>query len=201
MMLPKKHQHVSLPGGTHCMQKCSMMTWFMITSLLPSLRNLFCLKRLKGTAVSNSLTISIRPTKKTFTKWSLLHKKASKKLASLEKENKLEWAKYKNTTVYHLLKTNAMAFAREGLMNGGGNGIINASQHDHGPSWRMVVEMTSPTKAYGVYPGGQSGNPGSKFYDNFIDKWTKGDYYRLWFMESFAMEEKKCKWKMSFASK
>lgn len=128
-------------------------------------------------------------------------KKASKKLASLEKENKLEWAKYKNTTVYHLLKTNAMAFAREGLMNGGGNGIINATQHDHGPSWRMVVEMTSPTNAYGVYPGGQSGNPGSKFYDNFIDQWAKGAYYKLWFMESAAIEGKKCKWKMSFASK
>ena len=128
-------------------------------------------------------------------------KKASKKLVSLEKENKLEWAKYKNTTVYHLLKTNAMAFAREGLMNGGGNGIINATQHDHGPSWRMVVEMTSPTNAYGVYPGGQSGNPGSKFYDNFIDQWAKGAYYKLWFMESAAIEGKKCKWKMSFASK
>jgi penicillin amidase len=128
-------------------------------------------------------------------------KKASKKLASLEKENKLEWAKYKNTTVYHLLKINAMAFAREGLMNGGGNGIINATQHDHGPSWRMVVEMTSPTNAYGVYPGGQSGNPGSKFYDNFIDQWAKGAYYKLWYMESAAIEGKKCKWKMSFASK
>jgi penicillin amidase len=128
-------------------------------------------------------------------------KKASKKLASLEKENKLEWAKYKNTTVYHLLKTNAMAFAREGLMNGGGNGIINATQHDHGPSWRMVVEMTSPTNAYGVYPGGQSGNPGSKFYDNFIDQWAKGAYYKLWFMESASIEGKKCKWKISFASK
>jgi penicillin amidase len=128
-------------------------------------------------------------------------KKAAKKLTSLEKENKLEWAKYKNTTVYHLLKTNAMAFAREGLMNGGGNGIINATQHDHGPSWRMVVEMTSPTNAYGVYPGGQSGNPGSKFYDNFIDQWAKGAYYKLWFMESAAIEGKKCKWKMSFASK
>ncbi|MEY4867196.1 MAG: hypothetical protein RIT36_95, partial [Bacteroidota bacterium] len=128
-------------------------------------------------------------------------KKAAKKLASLEKENKLEWAKYKNTTVYHLLKTNAMAFAREGLMNGGGHGIINASQHDHGPSWRMVVEMTSPTNAYGVYPGGQSGNPGSKFYDNFISQWAKGMYYKLWFMESAAIEGKKCKWKMSFASK
>ena len=128
-------------------------------------------------------------------------KKASKKLATLEKENKLEWAKYKNTTVYHLLKTNAMAFARDGLINGGGNGIINATQHDHGPSWRMVVEMTSPTNAYGVYPGGQSGNPGSKFYDNFIDQWTKGAYYKLWFMESAAIEGAKCKWKMSFASK
>jgi len=128
-------------------------------------------------------------------------KKASKKLALLEKENKLEWAQYKNTTVYHLLKTNALAFAREGLINGGGNGIINATQHDHGPSWRMVVEMTSPTNAYGVYPGGQSGNPGSKFYDNFIDQWTKGAYYKLWFMESAAMDGKKCKWKMSFASK
>jgi penicillin amidase len=128
-------------------------------------------------------------------------KKASKHLALLEKENKLEWAKYKNTTVYHLLKTNAMAFAREGLMNGGGNGIVNASQHDHGPSWRMVVEMTSPTNAYGVYPGGQSGNPGSKFYDNFIAQWTKGAYYKLWFMESPAIDGKKCKWKMSFVSK
>jgi penicillin amidase len=86
-------------------------------------------------------------------------------------------------------------------MNGGGNGIVNASQHDHGPSWRMVVEMTSPTNAYGVYPGGQSGNPGSKFYDNFIAQWTKGAYYKLWFMESPAIDGKKCKWKMSFASK
>ncbi len=128
-------------------------------------------------------------------------KKAAVQLVQLEKENKLQWAKYKNTTVYHLLKNNAMAFAREGLMNGGGNGIINASQHDHGPSWRMVVEMTTPTNAYGVYPGGQSGNPGSRFYDSFIEKWTKGMYYKLWFMESAATDGKKCKWKMSFASK
>lgn len=128
-------------------------------------------------------------------------KRAAVKLSQLDKEDKLIWAKYKNTTVYHLLKTNAMAFAREGLMNGGGNGIINATQHDHGPSWRMVVEMTSPVNAYGVYPGGQSGNPGSKYYDNFIADWTKGQYYKLWFMESAATDGKNCKWKLSFASK
>jgi len=154
MMLQKRVLHVSLHGGIRCKQMFSMMTWFGTTCLLPNQKNLFCLKPLKGIAVSNSLTMSILRSKKTFTNSSLQHyKKAAHKLASLEKENKLEWAKYKNTTVYHLLKTNAMAFAREGLINGGGNGIINASQHDHGPSWRMVVEMTSPTNAYGVYPG------------------------------------------------
>lgn len=127
-------------------------------------------------------------------------KKAAKHLAQLEKEDKIEWAKYKNTTVYHLLKTNAMAFARAGLMNGGGHGIINASQHDHGPSWRMIVELTTPTKAFGIYPGGQDGNPGSKFYDNFVDKWTKGEYYALWVMNDKDINDKRVKWKMTFSS-
>ncbi len=127
-------------------------------------------------------------------------KKASVYLSSLEKENKLEWGKYKNTTVYHLLKTNAMPFARSGLLNGGGHGIVNASQHDHGPSWRMVIELTTPTNAYGVYPGGQHGNPGSKYYDNFIDKWTKGEYYKLWVMNDSDVNDKRIKWKMSFSS-
>ncbi len=33
------------------------------------------------------------------------------------------------------------------------------------PSWRMVVELGAEIRAWGNYPGGQSGNPGSKFYD------------------------------------
>jgi len=87
-------------------------------------------------------------------------KKAMVRLKELDKEGKLEWATYKNTTVYHLLKNSVMPFARAGIYNGGGNGIINATQHDHGPSWRMVIEMTTPIQAFAVYPGGQSGNPG-----------------------------------------
>ncbi len=123
-------------------------------------------------------------------------KKATLRLSELEKEGKLEWAKFKNTTVYHLLKTNAMPFARPGLNIGGGSGIINATQHDHGPSWRMVVELTTPTQAYGVYPGGQSGNPGSRFYDNFIETWTKGEYYTLNFY--LTPSDPRSKWKMTF---
>lgn len=92
-----------------------------------------------------------------------------------------------------------MPFARTGLMMGGGHGIVNATQHDHGPSWKMVVEMTTPTEAYGVYPGGQSGNPGSFYYDNFIDTWTKGEYYKLQFINTEDRESVQTKWKMTFA--
>lgn len=142
------------------------------------------------------------PEKETLqTQVTLALKKASVFLDSLNQENKLEWAKFKNTTVYHLLKTNAMPFARTGLMMGGGNGIVNATQHDHGPSWKMVVEMTTPTEAYGVYPGGQSGNPGSFYYDNFVDTWTNGGYYKLNYIKADEKDTVETKWKMTFSAK
>ena len=128
-------------------------------------------------------------------------KNAAIKFAELEKENKLAWGTYKNTTVYHLLKYNTMPFAREALKIGGGSGIINATMHDHGPSWKMIIEMDSPVKAVGVYPGGQSGNPGSKYYDSFVDTWSKGDYYDLKVMNQTDIKQKNYKWKMSFSSK
>jgi penicillin amidase len=43
----------------------------------------------------------------------------------------------------------------------------------------MIVELGPETKAYGIYPGGQSGNPGSAFYDNMVDDWVAGKYYSL----------------------
>ena len=53
-------------------------------------------------------------------------------------------------------------------------------QNKFGPSWRYIVEMQEDSiYAIGIYPGGQSGNPNSKNYDNFIDKWAKGDYIDL----------------------
>jgi penicillin amidase len=127
-------------------------------------------------------------------------KKAGIKLREAEKEGKLEWAKYKNTTVYHLLRTGALPFARSGLLNGGGTNIINATTHDHGPSWRMVIHMTDEIDAYAVYPGGQQGNPGSRYYDNFIDTWTRGEYYRLWIMKEKDKNDKRVKWKITFRS-
>ncbi len=123
---------------------------------------------------------------------------ASINLSLKEKEGKLEWAKFKNPTIYHLLKDALMPFARTGLNMGGSGNIINAMTHSHGPSWRMVVHLSTVTEAYGVYPSGQSGNPGSKYYDNFVDTWAKGEYYPLWMMKKSDAIDQKVKWTMRF---
>jgi penicillin amidase len=59
--------------------------------------------------------------------------------------------------------------------------------------------MTDKTEAYGVYPGGQSGNPGSKFYDQFVDTWAKGEYNTLWIMTADEKKSDKVKWSMKFS--
>jgi penicillin amidase len=43
----------------------------------------------------------------------------------------------------------------------------------------MIVHSTQPIEAYGIYPGGQSGNPGSFYYDNLIAKWNLGQYNKI----------------------
>jgi len=50
------------------------------------------------------------------------------------------------------------------------------------------VELGPEIKAYGLYPGGQSGNPGSPFYDNMIDDWNAGELYPLWFIKNETVE-------------
>jgi penicillin amidase len=127
-------------------------------------------------------------------------KSAAIRLAMIEKEGKLKWGEFKNTTVYHLLKTNAIPFARTGIITGGGEGIVNATKHDHGPSWRMIVHLTDPIEAYGIYPGGQSGNPGSKYYDNYIDTWSKGEYHKIKFMDRKDLNKSAIKWKINFTA-
>jgi penicillin amidase len=126
-------------------------------------------------------------------------KKATPELLKEDKGKVLAWGKHKNTTIYHLLRTSALPFARPSLHIGGGQHIINATQHSHGPSWKMIVQLTDKIEAYGVYPGGQSGNPGSKFYDSFVDQWAAGKYYEIWFMHPGDKLDKKVKWKMTYS--
>ncbi|SMO79009.1 penicillin acylase family protein [Solitalea koreensis] len=95
---------------------------------------------------------------------------------------KWEWGYIKNTTVPHLAKING--FGSKHLFNGGSKGSIDAMNQHNGPSWRMVVQLGQKVKAYGVYPGGQSGNPGSYYYDNMINTWSEGKLNELVFLQN-----------------
>lgn len=115
-------------------------------------------------------------------------------LVQAGKDDKLVWGKFKDTWARHLLRLPALS--RMHLPIGGGTHCINAAKQFHGPSWRMIVQLTDKTEAYGVYPGGQSGNPGSPYYDTFVDKWAAGAYYPLWMMDMSETRDKRIKWTM-----
>ncbi len=47
------------------------------------------------------------------------------------------------------------------------------------------MELGDEIEAWGIYPGGQSGNPGSTAYDTFIDDWAKGKYFKIAFWDQY----------------
>ncbi len=95
---------------------------------------------------------------------------------SKEYENKT-WGDYNEVTFAHVAKIDA--FSRK-VHAGGNNHIVNATRGTFGPSWRMILDFDKgEVNGIGVYPGGESGNPGSKYYDNFVDDWANEKYHRL----------------------
>jgi penicillin amidase len=48
----------------------------------------------------------------------------------------------------------------------------------------MVVQMGPKVKGYGIFPGGESGNPGSFFYNDMFKTWNEGQLKELLFMQS-----------------
>lgn len=123
-------------------------------------------------------------------------KEACAVIKSADENGKMEWAKFKDTRVEHLARIDA--FSRLHLPIGGGTNTINAAKEQHGPSWRMVVSLTPQTEAWGIYPGGQSGNPGSRFYDDFVTDWALGNYYQLWVMKATEVNDPRVKWMINF---
>jgi penicillin amidase len=48
----------------------------------------------------------------------------------------------------------------------------------------MVVSLEKTgVKSWATYPGGQSGNPGSKHYADMLERWTSGKYFPMVFMK------------------
>ena len=107
----------------------------------------------------------------------------------VKNEKAAKWADYKDTHIQHLLRLEPLSSHPR---IGGDAGIVNAAAHRQGPSWRYIVSLEKQgVKAWGVFPAGQSGNPGSRFYDNLVQAWADGRYYRLNFQPNGdAMRER-----------
>lgn len=105
-----------------------------------------------------------------------------REVADMKGQGDLSWASYKSTYIGHQLRIKALG--NYNIPAGGSGGdVVNATGTNHGPSQRIIVELDPDgVKAWGHYPGGQSGNPGSKYYDNMVEAWTNGNYFDLLFL-------------------
>jgi penicillin amidase len=93
------------------------------------------------------------------------------------------WGNASKIDIEHLAQIKGLG--RMGLTKAGNGFTINVKHSSFlGRSWRMVVALGSKMQGWGIYPGGQSGNPGSKFYDNFIDDWLADKVYEFIYLES-----------------
>ena len=100
---------------------------------------------------------------------------AISRLKERKVKTSLEWHNYRKKSINHLARIDALS--RKNIKAPGHGDALNAYGSTAGPSWRMVVSMDDRVTAKVIYPGGQEGNPGSKYYDDMIDSWVSGKYY------------------------
>lgn len=100
-----------------------------------------------------------------------------------------DWARDRGTKIAHLGRI--AAFQSDLIDSGGSPRSPNAISSTNGPSWRMVVELSDPVRAWGVFPGGASGNPGSKYYDLSVPFWEEGRYHDLKFWRELPQANKR----------
>jgi penicillin amidase len=95
---------------------------------------------------------------------------------------KWTWGKARPTEVRHLARI--PGFGTRPLPVSGGGGTINSTSRTSGPSWRMVVSLGPVVEAWGIFPGGTSGHPGSRYYDNLVADWAEGKTQKIVFLKS-----------------
>jgi penicillin G amidase len=86
------------------------------------------------------------------------------------------WGKIHSRELENLAQISGLSYGPR-ADRGDGNTVLAAGgdPSTHGPSWRMVVDWGTHTFS-GIYPGGQSENPASPWYDNRVDTWWAGLY-------------------------
>ena len=84
------------------------------------------------------------------------------------------WGSIRTANIGHLLRIPDWS-ANDVPVQGGPSTLSPISGNgSFGPSWRMVVELAPEVRAWGIYPGGQSGNPASSRYRDRVRRWSNG---------------------------
>ena len=93
-----------------------------------------------------------------------------------------QWGLIRPIRIEHM--ADLPGFGSGEFASGGFGGAVNAISNGNGPSWRMVVQMGPQVKGYGIFPGGESGNPGSFYYTDMLQTWKDGRLNELLFLQS-----------------
>jgi penicillin amidase len=96
------------------------------------------------------------------------------------------WGYVRYANINHLLRLPALSRLNIPMQSGPGTLSPSGGDGTAGSSWRMVVELGPEVRAWGTYPGGQSGNPASKRYDDRLAKWESGELDTLRFPHKAA---------------
>ncbi|MEO8946458.1 MAG: penicillin acylase family protein, partial [Gemmatimonadaceae bacterium] len=96
------------------------------------------------------------------------------------------WDHVRFANIYHLLGIPAFSALRIPVPGGVGTLAPSSGSGTAGPSWRMVVEMGPEVRAWGTFPGGESGNPMSPRYKNHLAFWESGKLQALIFPRTVA---------------
>ena len=91
------------------------------------------------------------------------------------------WDEVRKRNIYHLARIPGLS--RTGIRMDGGPATNSplSGRGTHGASWRMVVDLGDEVTASVTYPGGQSGNPVSTWYDDRIEEWISGSLHQALF--------------------
>ncbi|XWN35270.1 MAG: penicillin acylase family protein [Roseivirga sp.] len=100
-----------------------------------------------------------------------------------------QWGDYREVFINHLAFI--PSFGLKNLPVSGGAHILNANVGGQGASMRLVVKLLEEApQGWFIYPGGQSGNPGSPYYTNFVERWCQGQYLPVSLKDSNTSADK-----------
>ncbi|MCP3739218.1 penicillin acylase family protein [Rossellomorea sp. BNER] len=136
----------------------------------------------------------------------VLHQSLSNVVTNLEKEYgsspaSWKWGDYHQLYFAHPISSSsdilAFFFNREKPIPVGGSHVtVQAASYgddgiaDHGASWRFVIDTSNMTVGEHIVGPGQSGHIKSRWYDDQIDDWVKGNYHKT-SLEGPEKEEEK----------